>query len=89
MYTGDWLSGACPRCLSGEALRKVRADATAFTCQVCRYDWAVKRMPSSAEAADIVRRSRQTRAEALINADEAESMDGGAPRDDNASSDAC
>lgn len=79
------MSRACPRCNSDEALRKVRADATALTCLACGYDWALHRMPSDAEAADILRRSRQTRTEALFNAGAATSMDEKAARHDNVS----
>lgn len=85
MYMGDWISRACPQCNSGEAVRRVRADAMAFTCRVCGYDWTVKRMPLDAEAADILRRSRQTRTGALFNTEAAVSIDGKAARHDNAS----
>jgi ribosomal protein L37AE/L43A len=85
MYTGDWISRACPRCNSDEAVQKVRADATAFTCQACGYDWAVNRMPLDAEAADILRRSRQTRTERCSTPHALESMNGKAARHDNAS----
>lgn len=61
MYTGDWFSRACPRCKSDAAVQKVRADATAFACHGCGYDWTVQRMPSDGEATDILRRSRQRR----------------------------
>lgn len=85
MYTGDWLSAACPQCHSDEAVRRVRADATAFTCHVCGYEWTVKRMPLDAEANDIVTRSRQARTEALVNTAAAEICDGKIARHDNAS----
>lgn len=81
---GDWISRTCPRCRADESLRKVRADAAAFSCQQCGYDWAVKRMPLDAEAADILRRSRQRRADAPFKS-VAESTDGKAARRDEAS----
>jgi hypothetical protein len=62
----DWIARACPRCHSNRAVPKVRADATAFTCRACGYDWTVKRMPPAAEAADILRRSRRKAAEPVV-----------------------
>jgi hypothetical protein len=85
MYTGDWISGACPRCNSARAVQKVRADARAFTCETCGHEWAVKRMPLDAEAADIVRRSRQARTETPFDSQVAEPMGSKAARHSNAS----
>jgi ribosomal protein L37AE/L43A len=84
VYTGDWISRACPRCISDQTVQTVRANATAFACRACGYAWAVQRMPSDAEAADILRRSRQTRAEALSNEAAAGSTDGKALPHENA-----
>jgi ribosomal protein L37AE/L43A len=84
MYTGDWISRPCPRCHSAEASRKIRADAAAFTCQGCGHEWAVKRMPMDAEAAAIVRRSRQTRTETSFKAAGGHSGSTGAAPPDSA-----
>ena len=85
MFTGDWISRACPRCASDETVQRIRANAAAFTCHACGHDWAVKRMPLDAEAAEIVKRSRQMRTEALFTQPAAESMDNQSARPDNAS----
>ena len=64
MYTGEWISRACPGCTSDQIERIIRADATALACLACGHNWVQRRMPSDAEATDIIRRSRQSLIEA-------------------------
>jgi uncharacterized Zn finger protein len=64
VYTGDWIVRACPGCASDRIHRIVRADATALACLACGHNWVRQRMPSDAEATDIIRRSRQSLIEA-------------------------
>ena len=85
MLTGDWISRACPRCKSDNAAQTVRADATALTCQACGHDWAVRRMPLDAEAADIVRRSRERRAHGQSHTANRSARDGTAVQRDEGS----
>lgn len=59
MYHGEWTFRACPQCTSDQIRRTVRANVTTFDCLSCRYQWTVRRMPSNAEAVQILRRSRE------------------------------
>ena len=60
MYTGDWHGRSCPKCTGGEGVKRVRANAAAFTCPACGHEWSVRRMPTDAEAAAIVKGPRTT-----------------------------
>lgn len=59
MYHGEWTFRACPQCISDQISRTVRANVTSFDCLSCQYQWTVRRMPSNAEAVDILRRARE------------------------------
>lgn len=59
MDTGSWISRTCPQCASSKTLQTVLANAIALTCRTCGFDWAVKRMPSDAEAVAIRKGPRQ------------------------------
>jgi hypothetical protein len=61
MHTGDWTFQACPQCFSDRIVRTVLANTTGLASNACRHNWTLRRMPSDAEAAEILQRSRQTR----------------------------
>jgi len=59
--TDGWTSRVCPRCASGEIVQAVRANTVAYACPACGHERTVRRMPSDAEAADILRCARERR----------------------------
>jgi hypothetical protein len=66
MRTDDWTFQACPKCLSDQIVRTVLANMNRLGCIACRHNWTVRRMPSDAEAAEILKRSRQMRTEVRV-----------------------
>jgi hypothetical protein len=59
MSDAQWTLRSCPRCMSVDCKRSIRANATSFTCLSCHHEWVMWRMPSDAEAVDILRRSHE------------------------------
>lgn len=59
MYDDQWTFNPCPRCTSHDFKRSIRANATSFTCLSCHHEWVVRRMPSDAEAIEILKRSHE------------------------------